>query len=296
MSEIGATTIAGLLGFSAALLALSLAELLRPANWQSRDTWRDPAPALFRWLLPIARILATYRRMPPQRARSLQKALDRAGVGYAILPGELQALQALLALVAVAPGMGAAQSLNLTADQAWSLTVLVILLGSFYPKLWLREQARRRQRTVAREFPALLELLTLSIRAGLGFSAALNQAIRFLPQGPLRQESQRLSREIRTGSSRHQALEGLADRTDLAAVKSFVAALIQADETGAAISDVLGEQARQRRRERFAAAEKRANEAPVRMLLPLVTLLFPVTFLIIGFPIALQFLNLGDLR
>ncbi|QGM21514.1 hypothetical protein GJ672_04005 [Spiribacter sp. 2438] len=295
MSEIGATAIAGLLGFSAALLALSLADLLRPGHWQSRDTWRDPAPALFRWLLPIARTLAGYRAVTPHRAAALQKALDRAGVGYAILPAELQALQALLALAAVVPGLGAAHGLNMAGSQAGALVLSAILLGVVYPKLWLHEQARRRQQIVAREFPALLELLTLSIRAGLGFSAALNQAIRFLPPGPLRQECQRLGREIRTGSSRHQALEGLANRTDLAAVKSFVAALIQADETGAAISDVLGEQARQRRRERFAAAEKRANEAPVRMLLPLVTLLFPVTFLIIGFPIALQFLNLGGL-
>lgn len=295
MSEISTMGIVALMGLSMALVVLSLADILRPANWQSHDAWRDPAPALFRWLLPMARTLASYRSVSPHQAGPLQKKLDRAGVGYAILPGELKALQWVLALVAVVPGGGVVHTLNLDVGQAGVTTLATILLGYVYPELWLREQAGRRQRTIAREFPALLELLSLSIRAGLGFSAALNQAIRFLPSGPLRQECQRLSRDIRTGSSRHQALEGLGDRTDLASVKSFVAALIQADETGAAISDVLGEQARQRRRERFAAAEKRANEAPVRMLLPLVTLLFPVTFLIIGFPIALQFLNLGGL-
>jgi tight adherence protein C len=168
-----------------------------------------------------------------------------------------------------------------------------VLLGGVYPSLWLRDQGLRRQKRIARQFPALLELLGLSVRAGLSFSAALPQCSAHLDPGPLREEMQRVDREIRTGVPRLEALERMAGRIDLNAVHGFVAAIAQAEETGAAISQTLTDQAAQRRRERFAAAEKKANEAPVKMLAPLVGLLFPVTFLIIGFPIVMQFLDGG---
>lgn len=294
MSEPSAVIAAVLLGSAAASGVTGLAELIRTRQWRHADPWRDPSPRLFRALLPMARPLA--ERIRPARwlsTRDLSARLDRAGMGYAVLTEEWMVLRGLTAVVAAVVALILQPALR---GGGWDGVMSVFgatLIGGVYPGLWLRDQGLRRQRRIARQFPALLELLGLSVRAGLSFSAALPQCTTHLERGPLREEMQRVDREIRTGVPRLQALERMAGRVDLNAVHGFVAAIAQADETGAAISQTLTDQAAQRRRERFSTAEKRANEAPVKMLAPLVGLLFPVTFLIIGFPIVLQFLEGG---
>ena len=294
MSEYDAIIAVSLLGVSAGAASVALLELGQPRHWRRDDPWRDPAPPLFRLLMPTARWIGEhFDPLSPAQRHRLQGRLERAGMGYALLPGELFALRWLTAAVAFMTALMAMpllQSIGLSGP--WS-TLGMTLLGHAYPMIWLRDQGLRRQRRITRQFPALLELLGLSVRAGLSFSAALPQCTAHLESGPLREEMQRVAREIRTGLSRQEALERMAQRIDLNAVHGFVAAIGQADETGAAISQTLTDQAAQRRRERFAVAEKKANEAPVKMLLPLVGLLFPVTFLIIGFPIVLQFLEGG---
>lgn len=293
ISDIDSIAVPLLLGLASACAATGVVEL---AHWPAREKverWRDPAPRLFRLLLPTARKIALWLTLSTEHQTRLQQRLETAGVGYAILPGELIALRVLTAVGAVLLTGGLLLSFSVAESHALALSSLTGALGAAYPDLWLFEQRKRRQRSIERHFPGLLELLALTVRAGMGFGTALNQTGEHLPDGPLKVECQRLNREIRTGFSRQDALAGLAARTQLSCVQSFVGAVIQADETGAAISPVLADQARQGRRERFAAAEKKANEAPVRMLLPLVALLFPVTFLIIGFPIALQFLDGG---
>ncbi|MEX0386327.1 type II secretion system F family protein [Spiribacter onubensis] len=294
MSEWNAALAVALLGLCAGAALAALLELVDPRHWRGNDRWRDPSPFLFRLLMPLTRLIVEHVGQPGEaKRRFLHGRLERAGMGYALLPEELAVLRWLTAMVALAGGivaMPALQSMGLGGP--WLLLGFG-LLGYAYPIIWLRDQGLRRQRGIARQFPALLELLGLSVRAGLSFSAALPQCTAQLEAGPLRDEMQRVAREIRTGTARNEALERMAERIDLNAVHAFVAAIVQADETGAAISQTLSDQAARRRRERFAAAEKKANEAPVRMLLPLVGLLFPVTFLIIGFPIALQFLEGG---
>ncbi len=285
--------VASLWGLAGAAGGVALLELARPAHWQRVDRWRDPAPTLFRLLLPVARLGADYLPARLGQDRRLQQRLDRAGIGYALLPSELWALRGLTALVGAALTLAVLSWASLSPTWQWVMAIGLPIVGFYYPEIWLRDHGRRRQVQIARQFPALLELLGLSVRAGLSFSAALAQSSAQLEPGPLNDEFQRLAREMRTGMARQQALQRLADRIDLAAVHSFVAAIVQADETGAAVSQALNDQAAQRRQERFAVAEKKANEAPVKMLLPLVGLLFPVAFLIIGFPIVLQFMDGG---
>lgn len=281
------------LGFSGLLACIGLMDLGRPCHWAQTDRWRDPAPMLFRLLLPSARFFAQIVTLPEHRRHPLQRKLDRAGIGYAILAGELSVLRLLTALTVSTLGLLLSAAMGRDIQEILLFLIAGLALGFIYPDIWLTDHGRRREQRIARQFPALLELLGLAVRAGLGFGAALAQSTAQLNAGPLDDEFQRVAREIRTGLSRREALERLAQRTDLAAIHSFVAAIIQADETGAAVSHALNDQATQRRRERFAIAEKKANEAPVKMLLPLVGLLFPVAFLIIGFPIAMQFMDGG---
>lgn len=292
MSELETMAVPLLLGLAAACALTGMIELARRPASAKPERWRDPAPRLFRALLPAARQIAIWIRLSPERRHHLHQRLEAAGVGYAVLPEELVSLRMLIGGGAIALTALFAV-LGTRGFDAFALCAVAGLAGTLYPDLWLIEHRKHRQRAIERHLPGWLELLALSVRAGLGFGAALGHTTEHLPDGPLKAECQRLNREIRTGFSRQDALTGFAARTRLTSVEGFVAAMIQADETGAAISPVLADQARQRRRERFAAAEKKANEAPVRMLLPLVGLLFPVTFLIIGFPIALQFMDGG---
>ena len=131
------------------------------------------------------------------------------------------------------------------------------------------------------------------MKGGLTLTAAIEQAVEQSREGPVREEFSRFLRDVRTGTLRKIGFDRLATRVVSPAVASFVAAVTQAEESGGALSEALADQARQRRQERFLRAEKLANQAPVKMLFPLIALLFPVTFIIIGFPIAVQLVESG---
>ena len=162
-----------------------------------------------------------------------------------------------------------------------------------YPDIWLRDATRKRQLRFEKEFPFFLDVLVLGMKAGLTFTAAVEQSIEQLRDGPVRQEFARYLRETRTGVARRVALDRLAQRVVIPAVTNFTASVTQAEETGGSLGEVLADQARQRRQERFLRAEKLANQAPVKMLFPLIALLFPITFIIIGFPIVIQLIDSG---
>jgi tight adherence protein C len=162
-----------------------------------------------------------------------------------------------------------------------------------YPDIWLRDRTRKRRAGFEKEFPFFLDVLVLGMKAGLTFTAAVEQAVDHLGDGPVKQEFSRYLRETRTGVARRVALDRMSARVVIPAVTNFAASVSQAEETGGSLGDVLADQARQRRQERFVRAEKLANQAPVKMLFPLIALLFPVTFIIIGFPIVIQLIESG---
>ncbi|MFW7342791.1 type II secretion system F family protein [Pollutimonas sp. H1-120] len=158
----------------------------------------------------------------------------------------------------------------------------------WWPLRWLFDLGRRRQGQMLRELPFLLDMATLCVEAGLNLQGALQQAAQHGPEGPLRSELRHALADMRAGLPRLQALDELAERTGLAAVRSLVTALTQADQLGMSLGPLLRSQSEQRRAERFLRAEKLALEAPVKMLFPMVFCIFPCTFLIIGFPIAIK--------
>src|SRR5690606_21822443 len=120
---------------------------------------------------------------------------------------------------------------------------------------------------------------------------ALQEAARHGPPGPLRDELRHSLADMRAGVVRHEALRQLAGRTGLQSVQQWVTVLGQADQLGMSLGPLLRAQSEQRRNERFLRAEKLALEAPVKMLFPLVCCIFPCTFLIIGFPIAVKLIE-----
>lgn len=280
------------------LLCLPLVLRGRAAVSAERDqAWRDRLPTFLQIARPLLRWyaasvdegLASYKR------DVLQTQLNAAGAAYLLTPAEL----IIVRRVAFVGG------LTLAAYVAFVLNVedpmylaIVASLGPFaylYPDIWLRDRTKQRQAKFEKEFPFFLEVLVLGMKAGLTFTAATEQAIDQIREGPVKHEFARYLRETRTGVTRRAALDRLAARVVIPAVTNFVASVTQAEETGGSLGEVLADQARQRRQERFLRAEKLANQAPVKMLFPLIALLFPITFIIIGFPIVIQLIDSGAL-
>jgi tight adherence protein C len=145
-----------------------------------------------------------------------------------------------------------------------------------------------RHHAITRALPYNLDLLTLSVEAGLDFAAALGKVVEKGRKGPLADELHTTLKELKLGKTREEALRNLAARVDLTTLNSFVHALIQADKMGTPLGKILRILATQMRIERTQRAEKLANEAPVKLLLPLIGFIFPTIFIMLFGPIAYQ--------
>ena len=265
--------------------AYALINLVLRTRAKAKEDWRDPPPLIYKLFQPIVRLVASDMRsiMPDSLYRRINTRLSTGGMNYAILAEEFFTLK-FVCLIA----MCLLSYVLFTADTQWGAEIKLLLLsliplGFFYPDIWLNDKIKVRRARVAKEFPFLLDLLVLSMRAGLNYSTSLGQAISNLPEGPVKDEFGKLLREIRAGKVRRAALLDLAQRMDTKSISNFVSAINQAEETGGEIVEVLTLQAEQRRVERFNQAEEAANKAPVKMLLPLVLFLFPIIFMLIAF-------------
>ena len=169
----------------------------------------------------------------------------------------------------------------------------IILLGSFFPDVWLSGLVGRRQDLIRKALPYVMDLLTLSVEAGLDFIAGVYKVCEKAKTGPLVDELAYTLREIQVGASRQQALRNLAFRVDMQEMRSFTALLIQADILGASIGPVLRAQADLLRTQRFQAAERAGAYAATKLLFPLIMFIMPAVFVVIFGPIALNFIY-GD--
>ena len=167
------------------------------------------------------------------------------------------------------------------------------LFGYIVPEFWLGRKVRARQHAILLMIPDALDLLTISVRAGLGFDAALGKVVEKL-QGPLSDEFRRALAEVRVGKARREALRDIVPRTEVPPLTNFIGAIIQAEQLGVSISKVLQVQSEQLRIERRQRAEEMAAKAPIKMLFPLVGCIFPSLFIVIlGPAIILIVLNLN---
>ncbi len=162
------------------------------------------------------------------------------------------------------------------------LVGIVVLWGvSFmYPDVLLNRKIEDRQKEISRKLPDILDLLVISVEAGLGFEQALDRTCTAVP-GALSDEFRRMLHEIRIGSTRADALRAMADRSDVKELRSFILAMLQADTFGVSISRLLRSQADEMRIKRRLMAQEKAQKAPVKMLFPLVFCIFPSIFVVI---------------
>ena len=154
------------------------------------------------------------------------------------------------------------------------------LFGYTAPEFWLGRRVKKRQKAILLMIPDALDLLTISVRAGLGFDAALGKVVEKLA-GPLSEEFRRALAEVRVGKARRDALRDIVPRTEVVPLSNFIGAIIQAEQLGVSISKVLQVQSEQLRIERRQRAEEQAAKAPIKMLFPLVGCIFPSLFIVI---------------
>lgn len=174
-----------------------------------------------------------------------------------------------------------------TGAQAFFLCLALTCAGAIVPELKLRENISKRQLAIVRALPDVLDLLTVSVKAGLGFDSALLKVTEKM-RGPLPQEMGQVLHEVKMGVTRRDALKSLAERTGVKELQSFVGTIIQADQLGVSISNVLTLQSEALREHRRQVAEEKAMKAPVKMLFPLVIFIFPTLFIVLLGPAVLQ--------
>ena len=175
-------------------------------------------------------------------------------------------------------------ALGLLRDWQTGSTIFLALvsgvLGIWLPDVWLRSRVSSRQKTIARELPDMLDMLTISVEAGMGFDSALAKLVKN-SRGPLAEEFGRVLQEVQAGASRKEALRHLAERIDVPELRAFVASIIQADMFGVSIAHVLRTQASELRLRRRQRAEEDAQRAPVKMVFPLIICILPATMIVI---------------
>ena len=163
-------------------------------------------------------------------------------------------------------------------------------LGYMLPEFWLGGKAKKRSFAMVLQLPDALDLLTISVEAGLGFDAALAKVVEKM-EGPLVSEFRQALAEIRMGRTRRDALRDVVARADAQPIANFIGAIIQAEQLGVPIAKVLQIQSQQLRIERRQRAEEMAAKAPVKMLFPMVGCIFPTIFIVILGPAIIQVIS-----
>jgi tight adherence protein C len=196
-----------------------------------------------------------------------------AGLGTADGVDRFLAIRMVFLLLVVNPlGLDGMMKLIVTG-----LVAAVLIVG---PDAWLNRKVTDRQLELQQKLPDVLDLLTISVEAGLGFEQALDRTIASVP-GALSDEFARMLGEVRAGASRADAMRSLEERTNVPEVRSFVLAILQADTFGVSIGRVLRAQSEEMRIKRRQLAQEKAQKAPVKMLIPMVFCVFPALFVVV---------------
>jgi tight adherence protein C len=224
-----------------------------------------------------------HRFIPDEQMQTVRHRLDLAGNPKGWDGDRVVALKALAGLVGLTLallmpplfGVGALPTLACAA---------VAAVGCWYgPELWLYQLAYNRSEQIRRDLPDALDLMTISVEAGLAFDAAMDQVAR-RTRGPLAKEFYRVKQEMQIGASRSEAIRALGERTNVTELRAFLGAMVQADELGVPIAGVLRIQAGEMRVKRSQRAEELAQKVPVKIIFPLVICIMPCLFIVVMGP------------
>ena len=261
-------------------VAAAGAGAVRGQRFQSVRAFQD------RVIVPLIGPLAGAidRLLPGKQVEQIRTNLAIAGLPYsrhlsyflAAKAGLALGMPVLVVLYALPLGFPLANVILLAATGA--------VLGFYVPGIWLGRRMAGRRKQILRALPDALDLLSISVSAGLGFDGAMLEVVHRW-QNPLTEEFTAVLRDLKLGAARRDALRAFAQRTGLEEVSGFAAAVIQADELGTPLKDVLVVQAEMIRRQRRYKAEETARKAVIKMLLPMVLFIFPAMFVVLLGPV-----------
>jgi len=239
-------------------------------------------PFTERVLQPLVKGSARFvtRFMPKQYVDSTRLKLESAGNPNNWSATDFLGVRGLAALMLAATAFLLLYALSAPLSQRILFTLLFGLLGFQMPVIWLGGKIRKRKTEILKALPDALDLLTISVEAGLGFDAALSK-INEKWDNALSRAFGRVIAEMRMGHSRRDALRAMSARLDVNEVTAFIAAVIQADQLGVSIAKVLRIQSEQMRIRRRQRAEEKAQQAPLKMTFPLVLLIFPSIYILL---------------
>lgn len=248
-------------------------------------------PFTERALVPLIRGMSSLltRSTPQKNVEQIRHKLDLAGNPNNWTASEFLGVRGLGGVFGAA--IGALLALSLRMEPAMILLLFGVSggIGFFAPLFWLARKIKARQKAVLKQLPDAMDLLTISVESGLGFDAAMGKVAEKW-DNELSRAFARVLSEIRVGKLRREALRDMAARIEVPDFTNFIAAIIQADQLGVSISKVLRIQSEQMRVRRRQRAEEQANQAPIKMLIPLAFLVFPSIFIVLLGPTVLIFM------
>ncbi|HNP69511.1 MAG TPA: type II secretion system F family protein [Kouleothrix sp.] len=235
-----------------------------------------------RVLAPLARaILAQLGKIgPKQSAERLRLNLQQAGNPGNITPTMFTGLRMALMMILLVTGAFVTFGQGMATPKALMYTAVLAVLGYLLPGMWLGRQIKQRKHNIVKALPDALDLLTISVEAGLAFDLALMR-VADKWDNELSNEFKRVLTDTRLGRARRDALKEMAQRTGVEDVQTFTAAIIQAEQLGVSIGKILRIQSDQMRIRRRQRAEEAAHKAPIKMLIPMAFLIFPSLFVVI---------------
>ncbi len=235
------------------------------------------------WLMNLA---------PKEKREQTTTKLSAAGLSGQWEEVEWKGLQYSLSVLLFFILFGLFSLMNTGFFIRLEMGIIGFLIGYILPNYWLKAKAKRRQKEIEKTLPDVLDLLTVSVEAGLGFDAALFKVVE-KQKGVLAEEFLRVLQEIKMGRPRRETLRDLARRNKPAEdLSNVVASLVQADQLGISIGGVLRNQAIQIRQKQRQRAEEKAQKAPIKMMIPLVFFVFPTIFIIVIGPAVIQIIEM----
>ena len=276
-------------GLCASSVVLLTAEMLSAIDVEKVQFGEDARhiPVFFRIFLPFT---PNFRNLCASEAlggtmKKMREMLAMAGYEQALTAEQFMTARIMMGALGVVFAV-----LFMASDKAM-MGLLVLLCMVLYPQVWLRGLVAKRHLQILKALPNVLDLLTLSVEAGKDFVTALRDILARRQPDELGLELRKALHEIQLGKPRHDALKEMTMRVRQPELTSVLNAIIQSDELGVSIGQVLRIQAEQLRAKRFARAEKLASEAPVKILFPVALLIFPAVFTVVLAPMLMRALE-----
>ena len=246
--------------------------------------------SLERLIFPFtAKVISSITRHTPlDLYRRVNRLIELAGNPPSLTAERIVAFKIVFGIVGVVVGILVAPLLPFTGFMVPVMSVVLFSLAGYtFPSAGLASRATKRQKEIRKALPDTMDLLTISVEAGLGFDAALAQVVKNVP-GPLSEEIARMLQEMQIGVSRTEALRHVNDRTEVPELDGFVLSMIQADKYGVGVAKVLRAQSTELRQKRRQRAEEVAQKVPLKLLFPMIFLVLPALFIVILGPGAIQ--------